>query len=100
VIGYVRMIARKNIRIDKRVITKATTISGAKPAATTGQPVAVSSEQDALSPIEDASPSSKMIKYYNKIILSLAEITAHPVLLIHGLTGCAFHCFNALITTR
>ncbi len=35
-----------------------------------------------------------MIKYYNKIILSLAEITAHPVLLIHGLTGCAFHCFK------
>ncbi|MFA5235453.1 MAG: 4Fe-4S cluster-binding domain-containing protein [Bacilli bacterium] len=35
-----------------------------------------------------------MIKYYNKIILSLAEIPAHPVLLIHGLTGCAFHCFR------
>ncbi|HAV19631.1 MAG TPA: radical SAM protein [Firmicutes bacterium] len=35
-----------------------------------------------------------MIKYYNKIILSLSEITDHPVLLIHGLTGCAFHCFQ------
>jgi pyruvate-formate lyase-activating enzyme len=35
-----------------------------------------------------------MIKYYNKIILSFAEIPAHPVLLIHGLTGCAFHCFR------
>jgi len=35
-----------------------------------------------------------MIKYYNKLILSLSEITKHPVLLIHGLTGCAFHCFH------
>jgi len=35
-----------------------------------------------------------MIRYYNKLILSLAEITSHPVLLIHGLTGCAFHCFH------
>ena len=35
-----------------------------------------------------------MIKYYNKAILSLSEITNHPVLLIHGLTGCAFHCFH------
>ncbi len=35
-----------------------------------------------------------MIKYYNKTILSLSEIASHPVLLIHGLTGCAFHCFH------
>ena len=35
-----------------------------------------------------------MIKYYNKIILSLSEINQHPVLLIHGLTGCAFNCFH------
>jgi pyruvate-formate lyase-activating enzyme len=35
-----------------------------------------------------------MIKYYNKIILSLSEVDQHPVLLIHGLTGCAFHCFH------
>jgi len=38
-----------------------------------------------------------MIKYYNKLILSLSEIEDHPSLLIHGLTGCMFkcyHCFN------
>lgn len=35
-----------------------------------------------------------MIKYYSNIILSLSEIEQHPVLLIHGLTGCPFHCFH------
>jgi len=38
-----------------------------------------------------------MIKYYNKLILSMSEIEDHPSLLIHGLTGCMFkcyHCFN------
>ncbi len=35
-----------------------------------------------------------MIKYYNKLILTLSEIEGHPSLLIHGLTGCMFHCFK------
>jgi organic radical activating enzyme len=35
-----------------------------------------------------------MIKYYNKLILTLSEIENHPSLLIHGLTGCMFHCFK------
>jgi len=35
-----------------------------------------------------------MIRYYNKLILSLSEIEGHPSLLIHGLTGCMFHCFK------
>lgn len=35
-----------------------------------------------------------MIKYYNKLILSLSEIENHPSLLVHGLTGCMFHCFE------
>jgi len=35
-----------------------------------------------------------MIHYYNKLILSLSEIEHHPSLLVHGLTGCMFHCFK------
>lgn len=35
-----------------------------------------------------------MIKYYNKILLSLTEVKGHSILLIHALTGCAFHCFK------
>lgn len=35
-----------------------------------------------------------MIRYYNNILLSFTEIKNHPVLLIHGLTGCSFHCFK------
>ncbi|MFA6801263.1 MAG: 4Fe-4S cluster-binding domain-containing protein [Acholeplasmataceae bacterium] len=35
-----------------------------------------------------------MIKYYKKLILSLSEIQGHPSLLIHGLTGCMFHCYE------
>jgi len=34
------------------------------------------------------------IKYYKKIIFSMSEIENHPVLLIHALTGCMFHCFK------
>lgn len=35
-----------------------------------------------------------MIKYYKNLILSLSEIQGHPSLLIHGLMGCAFHCYH------
>ncbi len=35
-----------------------------------------------------------MIRYYNKLMLTLSEIEGHPSLLIHGLTGCMFHCFE------
>lgn len=35
-----------------------------------------------------------MIKYYKNLILSLSEIHGHPSLLIHGLMGCAFHCYH------
>ncbi|MCX5775522.1 MAG: radical SAM protein [Firmicutes bacterium] len=35
-----------------------------------------------------------MIKYYDKLILSLTEVDAHPSFLIHGLTGCKFHCYH------
>lgn len=35
-----------------------------------------------------------MIKYYKNLILSLSEISGHPSLLIHGLMGCAFHCYH------
>lgn len=35
-----------------------------------------------------------MIKYYDKLLLSLSEIKGHPSLLIHGYTGCPFHCFH------
>jgi hypothetical protein len=37
-----------------------------------------------------------MIKYYDKIILSLSEIKDQPSLLIHSLTGCMFHCFHCI----
>lgn len=36
----------------------------------------------------------KPIKYYKKIIFSMSEIENHPVLLIHALTGCMFHCYK------
>ncbi len=36
----------------------------------------------------------KPIKYYEKIIFSLSEIENHPVLLVHALTGCMFHCYK------
>lgn len=35
-----------------------------------------------------------MIKYYRNLLLTLTEIEEHPVLLVHALTGCAFHCFH------
>ena len=35
-----------------------------------------------------------MIQYYKKLILTLSEIEGHPSLLVHGLTGCMFHCFE------
>ncbi len=36
----------------------------------------------------------KPIKYYEKIIFSMSEIENHPVLLVHALTGCMFHCYK------
>jgi pyruvate-formate lyase-activating enzyme len=38
----------------------------------------------------------KMIKYYDKLLLSLSEIENHPILLVHALTGCQLHCFHCL----
>ena len=35
-----------------------------------------------------------MIKYYDKLLLSLSEIPGHPSMLVHALTGCTFHCYN------
>ena len=35
-----------------------------------------------------------MIKYYKKLILTFSEIENHPSLLIHGLTGCMFKCYE------
>lgn len=35
-----------------------------------------------------------MIKYYKNLLLTLTEIEEHPVLLVHALTGCSFHCFH------
>lgn len=35
-----------------------------------------------------------MIKYYPKLILTFNEIKNSPSLIIHGLTGCMFHCFH------
>ena len=36
----------------------------------------------------------KPIHYYEKLIFSMSEIEGHPVLLVHALTGCMFHCFK------
>lgn len=36
----------------------------------------------------------KPIRYYEKIIFSMSEIEGHPVLLVHALTGCMFHCYK------
>lgn len=35
-----------------------------------------------------------MIKYYDNLLLTFAEIKNHPSLLIHAFTGCPFHCFH------
>ncbi|MBE0701359.1 MAG: radical SAM protein [Acholeplasmataceae bacterium] len=35
-----------------------------------------------------------MIKYYPKLLLTFSEIEDQPSLLIHGLTGCMFHCYQ------
>lgn len=35
-----------------------------------------------------------MIRYYPNLLLTFTEIKNHPSLLIHGLTGCPFHCFH------
>ena len=36
----------------------------------------------------------KTIHYYEKLIFSMSEIEGHPVLLVHALTGCMFHCYK------
>ncbi len=36
----------------------------------------------------------KPIKYYENIIFSMSEIEGHPLLLVHALTGCMFHCYK------
>lgn len=36
----------------------------------------------------------KPIHYYENIIFSMSEIENHPVLLVHALTGCMFHCYK------
>lgn len=37
-----------------------------------------------------------MIKYYDKLLLSLSEIENHPILLVHALSGCQLRCFHCL----
>lgn len=34
------------------------------------------------------------IRYYQNLIFSMSEIEGHPVLLVHALTGCMFHCYK------
>ncbi len=37
-----------------------------------------------------------MIKYYDKLLLSLGEIDGRPILLVHALSGCQLRCFHCL----
>lgn len=37
-----------------------------------------------------------MIKYFDKLLLSLSEIENHPILLVHALCGCQLRCFHCL----
>ncbi len=37
-----------------------------------------------------------MIKYFDKLLLSLSEIENHPILLVHALSGCQLRCFHCL----